>query len=278
MMAHDPSLLAGGAALHALDPDEQEQFDLHVVDCAICSAELFEFRETAARLGAASATAAPAALRSAVLAGIAMTRQLPPDVSRSADDARSGEGDSPHRADEVMELSEPRLPAVSSGEAGNVLPFARKPKLTVQRLRMVLIAAAVAAVLAVGSVFVFNNNKDQVADPRRACLISASDQQTVKATPVSVGSSAVTVSASCGAALVQLTKIPAAPAGSTYQLWVLAGTHARSVAVMEPDSNGTMPEVVAPVQVGDTAIGVTVEPTGGSPAPTTDPVILVPLV
>jgi anti-sigma-K factor RskA len=93
-----------------------------------------------------------------------------------------------------------------------------------------------------------------------------------------VGDVTTTVSASCGAALVQITNMEAPPPDHTYQVWVITGEQTRSVTTVTPDDTGTMPDVVTAVHVGDTAVGVTVEPAGGSPAPTTDPVIVVPLV
>jgi anti-sigma factor RsiW len=59
-MAHDPSLFAGGAALHALDEQERAQFEQHLLGCPTCQAELAGFRQTAALLGSASAVVPPA--------------------------------------------------------------------------------------------------------------------------------------------------------------------------------------------------------------------------
>jgi hypothetical protein len=215
-------------------------------------------------------------MRAAVLSRIATTRQLPPQVLPSDD------GVPPERivnwpvgiprdgvADPIGVDPEPHLP--------EVVDLASRRRVS-GRLLLAVAVAAIAALVGVGAVFIFDRgDKVPGADALRICLQSASDQHIVSAAVDSVGVSKVTVSASCGAALVQLSAIPAAPSGHTYQLWVLAGSEARSVGTMLPDDDGTMPDVVAPVHVGDTALGVTVEPSGGSTAPTTIPLITVPL-
>lgn len=266
MMAHDPSLFAGGAALHALDENESATFDEHLRGCATCQAELRGFTETAALLGAASAEAPPASMRAAVMAGIAVTRQLPPEL--------------PAEAQAGTEATEPRAIGVSDPVAEP--PLAEVVEISTRRRfgsRLLLAAAVavVAALVAVGAVFIFNRNTNNDAEQLKQCVQTAADQHQAAAAADSVGISRVTVSASCGGAVVQLSDIPAAPSGHTYQMWVLAGTVPRSVGTMLPDSNGDMPEVVAPVHIGDTALGVTVEPDGGSPVPTTPVLITVPL-
>jgi hypothetical protein len=271
MMAHDPSLFAGGAALHALDESESTTFDEHLRGCATCQAELRGFTETAALLGAASAEPPPASMRAAVMAGIAVTRQLPPEVSTDTDAAAEpGVAEVPtvSAADPPAAPSEPRL--------AEVVDISTRRRFS-SRLLLAAAVAVAAALVAVGAVFAFNRNTNNDAEQLKQCVQTAADQHQAAAAADSVGISKVTVSASCGGAVVQLSDIPAAPSGHTYQMWVLAGTVPRSVGTMLPDGNGNMPEVVAPVHVGDTALGVTVEPTGGSAVPTTPVLITVPL-
>ncbi|WP_020500183.1 hypothetical protein [Sciscionella marina] len=70
---------ASAYALHALIDTELAAFEQHLTECAACRQEVDRLRETAARLGAASATQPPAHLREKVLSEIAHTRQQPPD-------------------------------------------------------------------------------------------------------------------------------------------------------------------------------------------------------
>ncbi len=256
MMAHDPSLFAGGAALNALDEMEDEQFRRHLEDCPTCQLELAGFVETAARLGAASAETPPASLRASVLAAVAVTRQLPP-LTGSA-------------------VVEPAPPADATSGA-QVIDLASRRRL---RGRWLLTAAAAVAVALVGLTFFLVNRPagttDQ-ADALRQCVNTAADREQKPTAPGSTGDTTVIVSASCGGALLSFADVPALDAGKTYQLWVISGDQTRSVTTLQPAADGTMPQTVAAVRVGDTALGVTVEPAGGSPAPTTTPVITVPL-
>lgn len=82
------------------------------------------------------------------------------------------------------------------------------------------------------------------------------------------GTMAVYQSPALGAAAVALRDMPALPADRAFQLWLVpAGGTPRSVAVI--DDPGT---VVTAVEATDT-LAVTIEPTGGSPQPTT-PIIV----
>jgi anti-sigma-K factor RskA len=66
------------------------------------------------------------------------------------------------------------------------------------------------------------------------------------------------------------------PAGSTYELWYIDSAGAATPAGMfDMDADGGHSVVLSgDMDAGDT-VGVTVEPAGGSDAPTTDPVIMV---
>jgi anti-sigma-K factor RskA len=71
-------------------------------------------------------------------------------------------------------------------------------------------------------------------------------------------------------------RLPPAPPQHAYQLWTIVDGHPRSVKVFDSDPDGhalvenlTLP----PTSHGTTAIYVTVEPAGGSTAPTTEPLL-----
>jgi hypothetical protein len=66
------------------------------------------------------------------------------------------------------------------------------------------------------------------------------------------------------------SRLPAAPEGSTYQVWLFTSTEPVSAGLFVPDSAGRItlatddpPKVPSPI----TGVGVTLEPTGGRPAP-----------
>lgn len=267
MMAHDPSLFAAGAALNALDEMEAAQFGRHLEDCPTCRVESSGFAETAARLGAASAEPPPAALREAVLAAVAVTRQLPPLTDRA------------DRADPIadgIDRADGAAPGAPDGRGAQIIDLAGRRR---GPSRWLLSAAVAVAIALLGvTLFVLNRPAaDDSALDLRQCVDTAADREQLPAAPGSAGQTTVTVSATCGGAVVSIQGVPQPQAGLTYQLWVISGDRARSVDTMTPDADGSMPETVADVHVGDTALGVTVEPAGGSPAPTSAPVITVPL-
>ena len=71
-----------------------------------------------------------------------------------------------------------------------------------------------------------------------------------------------------------VANLPAAPAGKTYELWTLGGPAPRPAGLFQVDASGRVVQRVEPV-AGPPAKGfaVTLEPAGGSPAPT-GPILL----
>ena len=91
-MTQDLHHLAAAYALDALDADERAAFEAHYPSCEICSAEVVDFRETAAVLAADVPTPPPTDLKASVMAEVARTRQLSPRRSDvvELDRVRSG--------------------------------------------------------------------------------------------------------------------------------------------------------------------------------------------
>ncbi|MFJ4774702.1 anti-sigma factor domain-containing protein [Streptomyces uncialis] len=69
--------------------------------------------------------------------------------------------------------------------------------------------------------------------------------------------------------------MPRPPAGKVYQLWYDDGGTMRSAGLMEP-ARGDQAVLLDGPLGGASGVGITVEPAGGSPGPTSDPVGLVP--
>ena len=74
----EPHTLAGAYALDALDGTDRARFERHAARCRECTREVTGLREATARLAAAAAAQPPAALKEALRAETARTRQLPP--------------------------------------------------------------------------------------------------------------------------------------------------------------------------------------------------------
>lgn len=75
------------------------------------------------------------------------------------------------------------------------------------------------------------------------------------------------------------SSLPKLPAGRTFQLWLIPPSGGpKSAGVFQADAEGNSVQL-SPVTVdqGTKAVAVSVEPQSGSPAPTTTPIIVVPL-
>ncbi len=66
--------------------------------------------------------------------------------------------------------------------------------------------------------------------------------------------------------------MPPLPEGKTYQIWVIEDDTPQPSGLFEPGEDSVAAVVEHPLDEAD-AVAVTVEPEGGSPKPTTDPVL-----
>jgi anti-sigma-K factor RskA len=66
--------------------------------------------------------------------------------------------------------------------------------------------------------------------------------------------------------------MPRVPEDRTYQIWVIEDDVPKPGGLFEPRGEQVAAVVEEPLQEGD-VIAVTVEPDGGSPEPTTDPMM-----
>lgn len=236
--------LTGAYAVDALDDLERTRFEQHLADCEDCRAEVAELRETAALLADTVVQAPPASLRESVLAGISQVRPLPPEVPAVTDlsSARSS-----HRRSPVGRRA--------------WVPF--------------LVAAALALVAGVG-VSVVRPWADDDAPQRLTAaeqVLGAPDAEQVVLDLGEMGSATVTRSRSHDRAVIETQDMAAAPTGKDYELWL-----------MSPDgvftSAGLMPDAADQTLVLDgsaadaAAVGITVEPDGGSKKPTSTPIAL----
>ena len=242
--ARDLHALAAAYALDAVDPEEAAAFERHLLTCAACLEEVREMRETAARLGASAAAEPPAALRSRVLGEAAQTPQHH-EVSDRA----------------VVDLAErrSRRSTVNGWLAG----------------------VAAAAVLVAGGLGISTYQASQRADDAEIAAeqitsLLADPGTVVERTQIAGGGTGTLVVAPDGEQAAFLTaSLPRTESSETYQLWAIDETGATSVGLLQPDAGRATALVDLPA--GTTTFGMSVEPAGGSKAPTTDPVLLVEL-
>ena len=237
--------LSGAYAVDALDDVERAEFERHLGQCPECQDEVDSLRAAAVELTHASTVTPPATLRDSVLQQISTVRPLPPVTPPAGEDPA---GTAP-----VTSLETHRR--------------RRNPLVW-------LVAAAAAAVLAVGGLVWSPWESDEPPPSATEQVLQAKDAQRYE--KVVDGARATIVrSVSLGKAVIIADNMPAAPEGKDFQVWF-----------QNPDgemvSAGLMPHEAKPtvsmVLDGDasqfTGAGITVEPAGGSPAPTSDPVVL----
>lgn len=242
----DVHALVGAYAVDALDTDERARFEAHLAQCADCREEVASLQETAAMLGTDD-VAPPVALRDQVLSGISMIRPLPPL------------GDETPGGAPVDLATRRRRPRPFSGS----------------RLTL-LVAASVVLLAAVGGLLLRPWTDDTTggagSDLTAAERVLAADDATTLEKKFPDGSQAIlTVSRSEAGAVIRTVDMAHAPEGKDYQLWFLTPAG-------EFQSAGLMPDISDATKLLDgdasraTGVGITVEPDGGSPQPTTDPI------
>ena len=265
-MNQSPHLLTGAYAVGALDPAELAEFEAHLADCPECSAEVRGLLGTAARLASAEAVEPPARLKPAVMARIATTRQQPP--LETASDEESGEATAP---------AAPAAPALG----GDVVPI-RRPGWSWGQ-KALAAAAAVLAVVSIGlsALLAQSSATRQQLDAQQQTItrvLTASDARTLAGPVAGGGRGAVVVSPSLGATVFVASQLPAAPSGHTYELWYLgADGSAVPAGTFVPGADGHAATVLTGAPGQAAAVGMTVEPAGGSPQPTTTPILAVKL-
>ncbi|QFU87976.1 anti-sigma factor domain-containing protein [Amycolatopsis sp. YIM 10] len=249
MTSPDMHTLAGAYALDALDDLERERFGRHLAECPSCAQEVRELRATAARLGAAVAEDPPPGMKGEVLAAVRATRQEPPSAG---------------------------------GDRGG-----RSRRGTGAPRWMVFVAAAAAVVgLAIGGVFgglalhtqgELDAARQQAAQAREKYapmgeLLASPDVVTAHDPG---GHGTVVMSPSLDKAVFMASNLPAPSPDREYQVWLMhddGGVRSMGLVPGGPEPGSVL---TAQGLSGVAKIGVTVEPRGGSPSPTSAPLLTI---
>ncbi|MFD2080386.1 Putative zinc-finger [Actinopolymorpha cephalotaxi] len=266
--------------LDALPEPELREFEAHLSTCSSCQGEVRELAAVAAQLAAATATEPPEQLRARVLAAIRTTGQeAAPDTGNGRTTVRptGPDGDSANGETtngETSSAAESRHQPVTHGHR------ARRPR----RRGLLALAAALVILAGVGvgaGVVQYQQAQQRTAQAvqereRIETVLAAPDSRTVRGDVRGGGKVTVVVSQQLDRAVVLLDGMSRPPRGRTYQLWFISGDSARSAGVVDVTGSGRVSEVLSGVG-GANAFGISVEPQGGSKAPTTTPVAAVPL-
>ncbi|MFE2282940.1 anti-sigma factor domain-containing protein [Streptomyces sp. NPDC059443] len=241
----------GAYVLDALTPAERAAFEAHLGSCPDCAREVRDFAATAALLARAVAVEPPPELREAVLHRI--------------------------RAEGTPEPGTAEHPT----PAATVRPPAHRPW-----LRWAL-AACLAAAAGLGGVAAWQYQR---ADDARqsahraeagaaalAEVLTAPDARLVSGRAADGATATVVLSRGRDRAVFVASGMPAPPTGRVYQMWFAdpAGSM-RPAGLLDPARPGA-PALLAGAVGAATGVGVTLEPAGGSAAPTTRPLMLLAL-
>lgn len=247
----DLHMRTGAYALHALADGERAAFERHLEACEPCAQETAELSATAARLGLAATETPPAALRERVLHRVSSVRQEPPGV----------------------------LTAVRAGRTG---PRGRL-------LSRWALAACVALAAALGGTAVWQHQRaedalrearqaagERQATDRIAAVLAAPDARTRSAALGDGAVGTVVVSRSLDRAVFAVSGMAPPGAGKVYQLWFDDRGTMRPAGLMDPGRTAQTVLMSGAVD-GASGLGVTVEPSGGSRQPTSEPVAVLRL-
>ena len=231
-MNADVHALTGAYVLDAVSEDERAVFERHLGECDACRQEVAELRETATRLGTAVAATPPPRLRPAVMARLRDVRQLPPE--------------------------------------GAVVPLRRPPRSWALRLSVAAAAVLLLVSGVLGELLVRAQNSTEDARNQAeamAGILRAGDVQVVRQGDAASGRMTAVMSLSADRMLLLADGLPPAPSGHDYQAWTIAGDGARSAGLIVPRDGRANLEVTGIDSAKE--VGITVEPGGGSPKPTT---------
>ncbi|MFD0204393.1 MULTISPECIES: anti-sigma factor [Saccharothrix] len=253
--------LIGAYVLDALSDAERRLFEEHLAGCSGCAQETADLLEATALLAGESSVEPPAHLRDQVLAAVAHARQLPPRTDDRTD-----------QPSQVVALH-------SGGSTGRSRWLRRTATLAA--------AAGIAVAVTLGIQAVDTNNRlerdlralEQVntRNSEVAELLAAPDAKLVRGDVAGGGTGTVVASSARGQVVFLAHGLAPLPEDRTYQLWLIGADGPRPAGLLT-SSDGPSDPLLASGFTGREAVGLTVEPQGGSPQPTTPTVVVLPLV
>jgi anti-sigma-K factor RskA len=251
----------GAYVLNALDADERNDLEAQLADSEQARHEVTELTDTAVLLGLAVRPVEPsAALKERLMGRIATTPQLSkviPPVAALVPGSPGG--------------------AHLGGPSTSASDTARSRWFTRPVIALTAVAAAVALIVGGGVVAnIVQNSGDQTHQANELAQITNAPDATSAESPVSTGGTAKLVwAASVGKSMLTMTGVATLPSDKTYELWYIDATGAATPAgLLDINGDSDWRVLDGTMHAGDT-VGVTIEPRGGSGAPTTKPVVAI---
>ncbi|MGW0338062.1 anti-sigma factor [Streptomyces sp. NPDC003011] len=241
-LQEDPHLALGAYVLHALPPAEEAAFENHLASCETCGHEVASLQEATASLAAVHATPVPPRLRASTL-------------------------------DAITRVSQDR-PRHRTHTAG-------------RRALHFILAASIAAVATLGGTAIWQHSKAEDARAQAAQarstnealtdVVTAPDATLHTAELTGRATAAVVVSRAQGSAVFTAQGLPVLTGNKVYELWYAADTGAlRPAGLLQGEMKQSARLLEGPL-AGAVAVGITVEPPGGSRQPTTEPLGIISL-
>jgi hypothetical protein len=251
--------------LGTLTGPETATLQAHVVDCAACQTELEELRAVIAGIGTATPETPPPGLRSRVLQAATMPARAESRVNTPQAPATAV----PRRQWMPFALAASLLFAVVAGGYA----WSLRGQLATARQQVDDAAGYVARLRQE----LLETRRDSAELVRVMQILNAPNLVRVDLKGQTAGSDAVGRAFWSATTGVFFTArgMPPVDAGRVYQLWTIRGTTATSAGTMTPDASGTIVHAAeaAGAEPPD-AMGVTIEPAGGSTSPTLPVVML----
>lgn len=270
--------LAAGFALDALDAEETRVAQALLNSDPAFAAEVASFDSVTDGLAALVAPAVPsAALRGSILDAI---QTLPQEGAQGTEETAGSVA--PSATPTMAPTTAPTdsvAPAVPSTRSVESTPVTRARGSRLRGIRL-LTGVLAAVLLVVGGVglgrSVFAPTVTPEASDRALTSLLASADLQRSSTPVTGGGTATVVwSPDHARAAIATSDLPALGKDRVLELWLIDGSGARAAGTFTPgDSGVTWTLLDGTLKPGD-SVGMTVEPKGGSKAPTTDPILVV---
>ncbi|WP_419993697.1 anti-sigma factor domain-containing protein [Streptomyces boninensis] len=235
-------------ALNALPPREHRRVERHIAWCGDCRERVEALAMDSARLGLAVAAVPPPALRDRVLTAVRTMEQ---------------------------ERPEPGVPQRKPGPAAGPASAGRPNwglRLAVAGAALALVAAALLGVQLTRVTGDLDTERTRAEGVER--VLAAPDAAASTARDDDGRVLGAVVSRGLGRAVVSVSGFPDAEPGRDYQLWAMddrSGNSVRSAGLLPDGTDGPAVDHAIGPQVR--YLSVTSEPDGGSPRPTTKPLV-----
>jgi anti-sigma-K factor RskA len=265
--------LAAAYALDALDHDERAEFERALAASPELREEVDAYAESAAHLAEqAEPVAPPPSLKTRLMAELDSTPQFEVDAAPVASPEAGVPGPSAAPAEP------PPGPTPAADRIDRTIGRAESTarRRWFQRPGAIIAAAAAAVVLIAGAVIGIGwpGPNGWGAQREMAAIAEAPDAQSQTHEVEGGGEVTLVSSAAEGRSGVIVEGLPELGADQTYELWYIDDAGADSAGTFDVAGSETWRVLDGSFTPG-LAVGITVEPAGGSPQPTTEPIVVI---